>query len=47
MEKLGVALAHGAERLTADDELNITWYAASKHVHWDFSAEVKDYWYPY
>lgn len=22
-------------------------FRASKHVHWDFSAEVKDYWYPY
>ncbi|MFQ6023773.1 MAG: aldehyde dehydrogenase family protein [Acidiferrobacterales bacterium] len=22
-------------------------FRASKHVHWDFSTEVKDYWYPY
>ncbi len=22
-------------------------FRATKHVHWDFSTEVKDYWYPY
>jgi betaine-aldehyde dehydrogenase len=40
----GMGLSGGARELGQE---GLDEFRETKHVHWDFSAEVKEYWYPY